>query len=117
MSWVAQTPSSFVGQPVGNEQCVAYVQVASGAPHTSQWKRGNLVKGSAVPQGTAIATSIPMVPTAITSMGGRTRLFFMKSCRKGCWSGISGFITPSRLGSFTFATGRALRSMTATSST
>ena len=59
MSWIAQAPSSFVGEAVGNEQCVAYVQVASGAPNTSRWKRGNLVKGGAVPQGTAIATFDP----------------------------------------------------------
>ena len=59
MSWIAQAPSSFVGQPVGNEQCVAYVQAACGAPNTAQWRRGALVKGNPVPQGTAIATFDP----------------------------------------------------------
>ena len=59
MSFVAQAPSSFVGQSVGNEQCVAYVQVASGAPRTPRWKRGNLVRGSGAPQGIAIATFDP----------------------------------------------------------
>jgi hypothetical protein len=59
MSWIAQRPSSFIGQTVGNGQCVAYVQQASGAPQTSLWRRGELVKGGNVPQGTAIATFDP----------------------------------------------------------
>src|SRR4051812_40765713 len=56
MSWIAQVPSSFAGQSVGNEQCVAFVQAASGAPNTSRWGRGVLVKGSPILKGTAIAT-------------------------------------------------------------
>jgi hypothetical protein len=59
MSWVAQAPSSFAGQAVGTGQCVAYVQVASGAPLTSRWKRGKLVRENSVPQRTAIATFDP----------------------------------------------------------
>jgi hypothetical protein len=38
---------------------VAYVRAASGAPQTSRWQRGALVKGSAAPKGTAIATFDP----------------------------------------------------------
>jgi hypothetical protein len=56
MSWIAKSPSSFVGQSVGTGQCVAYVEQAAGVPNTAQWKRGALVKGSVSPQGTAIAT-------------------------------------------------------------
>jgi hypothetical protein len=40
MSWVATAPSSFVGHVVGNGQCIAYVQRACRAPHTSKWRRG-----------------------------------------------------------------------------
>jgi hypothetical protein len=56
MSWVASAPSNYVGETVGNGQCVAYVQRAAGAPQTTIWKRGKLVKGGNIPQGTAIAT-------------------------------------------------------------
>jgi hypothetical protein len=59
MSWIAEAPSSFVGQEVGNGECVAYVQRASAAPQTALWTRGNQVKGGQVPQGTAIATFDP----------------------------------------------------------
>jgi hypothetical protein len=59
MSWVAQAPSSFVGQVVGNGQCVIYVQQASGAPLTAQWSRGAKVRGGVVAQGTAIACFDP----------------------------------------------------------
>ena len=59
MSWIAQRPSSFIGQVVGDGQCVAYVQRASDAPQTALWRRGALVKGSNTPQGTAIATFDP----------------------------------------------------------
>jgi hypothetical protein len=59
MSWVATAPSSFDGKVVGDGQCVAYVQQAAGAPHTSSWRRGRLVRGNSVPQGTAITTFDP----------------------------------------------------------
>jgi hypothetical protein len=59
MRWIATNPESYDGQVVGSGQCVAYVERACGAPHTSQWKRGDLVKGSNVAQGFAIATFEP----------------------------------------------------------
>ncbi len=59
MSWIAESPARYVGQAVGNGQCVAYVQAAAGAPNTGQWKRGALVKGGGIAQGTAIATFDP----------------------------------------------------------
>jgi len=44
-------------QSVGDGQCVAFVRAASGAPHTSVWKQGKLVKTvSTIFPGTAIAT-------------------------------------------------------------
>jgi hypothetical protein len=59
MVWIATDPERYDGQIVGSGQCVAYVEQACGAPHTSQWKRGILVKGNEVVQGTAIATFAP----------------------------------------------------------
>jgi hypothetical protein len=56
MPYVAQSPEEYDGKVVGTGQCVAFVQAASGAPHSSQWKQGKLVKGeAALPAGTAIA--------------------------------------------------------------
>lgn len=57
--WVADNPGSFAGRRVGSGQCVAFVQTAAGAPHTSQWRQGARVRGSAVASGTAIATFDP----------------------------------------------------------
>jgi hypothetical protein len=59
MSWTATDPERYDGEVVGDGQCVAYVQRACGAPHTSQWRQGALVKGSDLAQGTAIATFDP----------------------------------------------------------
>lgn len=58
--YVAVEPERWADQVVETGQCVAYVQVACKAPHTSHWRRGGLVKGDAsVPPGTAIATFDP----------------------------------------------------------
>ncbi len=58
--YVAVRPEDFLGKSVGNGQCVAFVQKASRAPLTKDWKRGDLVKGNAmVAKGTAIATFDP----------------------------------------------------------
>ena len=58
--YVAARPEDFLGKLVGNGQCVAFVQKASRAPVTKEWKRGNLVKGdTTVAKGTAIATFDP----------------------------------------------------------
>jgi hypothetical protein len=57
MTYIANNPESYSGKVVGTGQCVAYVQEASGAPNTSLWTKGGLVKGeSTLPKGTAIAT-------------------------------------------------------------
>ncbi|MBK6594268.1 MAG: BPSL0067 family protein [Burkholderiales bacterium] len=56
MSFVAPNPRAFLGQIVGDGQCVAYVKAAAGCPQTSKWTSGAIVKGSNVPAGTAIAT-------------------------------------------------------------
>lgn len=57
MSFIATHPESFAGQSVGSGHCVALVQTAAGAPHTSKWRRGARVREHAdTPAGTAIAT-------------------------------------------------------------
>jgi hypothetical protein len=94
MSWIAERPSSFIGQTVGDGQCVTYVQRASGAPQTALWRRGELVKGGNVPQGTArLQPSTPLGFTGTTSMDDRTRQFSMSNFQKVCLFGINGSIT------------------------
>jgi hypothetical protein len=57
MAYIAKTPLAYVGQSVGNGQCVAYTQKAANMPRTVAWKRGELVKGNmTIAPGTAIAT-------------------------------------------------------------
>ena len=56
MPYLASNPTASLGKSIGDGQCVAYVRAASGAPHTSSWKRGELVKDARVTRGTVIAT-------------------------------------------------------------
>lgn len=57
MSFVAARYEHLLGTVVGTGHCVPFVQGVSGAPHTSQWRRGAPVRGSSTPvPGTAIAT-------------------------------------------------------------
>jgi hypothetical protein len=93
MSWIGQRPSSFVGQVVGSGECIAYVQRASGAPQTALWRRGELVKGGNVAQGTAITTFDPIGVYGPWSMADRTRPFSMSNFPKACSSGTNGSIT------------------------
>ena len=58
MPFIASDPENYKDQVVGDGQCVAFVQEASGAPHTSQWKEGEKVRGASIANGTAIATFI-----------------------------------------------------------
>jgi hypothetical protein len=58
--YIAASPQERLGEVVGSGQCVAYVQAAAAAPHTSKWKRGRLVKNDmSLARGTAIATFDP----------------------------------------------------------
>ena len=115
MSWIAQSPSSFVGQSVGNEQCVAYVQVASGAPHTSSWTRGRLVKGGGVPQGIAIATFDPDGRYGNHLDGRSHAAIFHEELPEGLLVWDQWLHHPVTPRVIHFATGRVLPSMTATS--
>ena len=56
MSWIAPDPASYAGKGEGSGHCVAFVQAAAHAPHTSYWRRGVKVRGNQVATGTAIAT-------------------------------------------------------------
>jgi hypothetical protein len=56
MPFVARNPKHYVGKSVGSGQCVAFVQAAAMTGHTSGWRRGDLVKGALLTEGTAIAT-------------------------------------------------------------
>jgi hypothetical protein len=57
MAYVATNPASYAQQVAGTGQCVAFVQLASGAPLTARWTQGKQVKGDlTITKGTAIAT-------------------------------------------------------------
>ncbi len=57
-AYVGTDPEQWIDKPsVGTGECVALVQQATGAPHTSHWQRGALVKGNInIRPGTGIAT-------------------------------------------------------------
>jgi hypothetical protein len=59
MSFIAHNHEDLIGQVIGTGHCVPMVREATGAPHTSEWRRGSLVKGLKLARGTAIATFDP----------------------------------------------------------
>jgi hypothetical protein len=57
MRWVGEALERYDGKVVDNGQCVRYLQVAAGVPHTSTWRRGLRARDAAdIEPGTAIAT-------------------------------------------------------------
>jgi hypothetical protein len=58
MAYVSTNYNEYLGE-FGDEHCVHFVRESTGAPHTSEWKRGELVKTSSCVAGTAIATFDP----------------------------------------------------------
>jgi hypothetical protein len=57
MSFISLSPETSKGQSIGTGHCVPYVQQASNAPATAQWKKGRKVRGdTTIQKGTAIAT-------------------------------------------------------------
>lgn len=56
MPFVSTKHDRYRGSIVGTGHCVPFVRETSGAPHTSQWRRGDPVKGGNFQPGTAIAT-------------------------------------------------------------
>jgi hypothetical protein len=59
MPFIARNPERYLGKTVGTGHCIAYVRETSGAPITTQWRRGDPVRGSGCAPGTAIATFDP----------------------------------------------------------
>ncbi len=60
MTWIAEHPDDFAGRVIGDGHCVAYVQAATGAPRTAEWRRGAPVRHAPlIDTGTAIATFDP----------------------------------------------------------
>ena len=59
MSFIADELEPHIARSDGKAHCVALVRAGTGAPHTSQWRRGQQVRGNNVPWGTAIATFDP----------------------------------------------------------
>lgn len=59
MASVAANSKRFIGQSVGNGQCVAFARAAALLPHTSLWSRGEWVREATLVVGTAIATFDP----------------------------------------------------------
>jgi hypothetical protein len=59
MSHIAERHEHHLGKVVGNGHCVAFVREVTGLPQTSEWRRGERVRGSAAARGTAIATFDP----------------------------------------------------------
>ena len=57
MAYIAANPSKLEGESVGNGHCVAFARQTALMPHTSTWKRGELVQGNnRIRLGSAIAT-------------------------------------------------------------
>jgi hypothetical protein len=54
--FIAPDPHRWLGKSVGSGHCVALVQAACAAPHTSAWRPGAKARGGALPRGAAIAT-------------------------------------------------------------
>lgn len=54
--WVADNPHQHKGKVIDTGHCVRYVQVAANVPHTSQWRKGQQVRGGNIPRHAVIAT-------------------------------------------------------------
>lgn len=69
---------------VGTKQCVALVREYSGAPPTTFWRQGAVVKGNmSISKGTAIATFVKgMYPN---SRSGNHAAFYIRQDSRGIW--------------------------------
>jgi hypothetical protein len=56
MAFVSTRHELHMGKVVGTGHCVPLVREVTGAPITTQWRRGDPVRGSGCAPGTAIAT-------------------------------------------------------------
>ena len=82
--YLAAHPEAFAGEVVGDGHCVALVQAAAGAPPTSAWRRGALVRGSpGIARGTAIATF--EADGTYTSRSGNHAAIYLDQDATGIW--------------------------------
>lgn len=56
MAFVAKDPHQGLGQVLGNGHCLRHCQIVAGVTHSSTLRRGEKVRGAAVPRGTVIGT-------------------------------------------------------------
>ena len=82
--YLAAHPEAFAGEVVGDGHCVALVKAAAGAPPTSAWRRGALVRGNpAIARGTAIATF--EADGTYTSRSGNHAAIYLGQDAAGIW--------------------------------
>jgi hypothetical protein len=82
--YFAENAEPFVGRVVGDGYCVEFVQVAAGAPFTSEWRAGAPVRGKPnVTPGTAIATF--EVDGTYTSRTGNHAAIYISQDNTGLW--------------------------------
>ena len=56
MSFMVINAAQYLGRTFDNGHCVRFVQMTGNVPHTSTWRRGAKVRGTALGRGTVIAT-------------------------------------------------------------
>lgn len=54
--FVAERHKHLIGQIIGTGHCVPFVREVTGAPRSTDWRRGDRVRDVSPPPGTAIAT-------------------------------------------------------------
>ena len=82
MPFVGRNLEQYAGQVVDNGQCVRFLQVAAGVPHTSTWRRGVWVKAALdLESGTAIATFGGEPPRYENDVSGKSHAAFLVSAQ------------------------------------
>ncbi len=82
--YLAAQPEAFAGEVVGDGHCVTLVKAATGAPRTSEWRRGAVVRGNpAIARGTAIATF--EADGTYTSRSGNHAAIYLDQDVTGIW--------------------------------
>jgi hypothetical protein len=82
--YFAARPEAFEGRVVGAGHCVDFVKAAAGAPQTSAWRKGRLVRGNPqIPRGTAIATF--EADGTYTNASGNHAAIYLHQDERGIW--------------------------------
>jgi hypothetical protein len=93
MPHVADKPEQHLGAVIGNGHCVELCRAASGAPHTSLWRRGELVLHGEVLPGTIVATFDAAGRYANATDGSSHAAIYLEETPRGalrvidCWVG------------------------------